>query len=697
MMKKKEIMAKKSLSDIAKDINKNHGENALIKLDEIEFDAPRIPTGILAVDSILGGGLPKGKIAVISGREGSGKSSLATMLAAQAQKEGKVVYIDLENSFDPNKALNSGVDMDELFISQPRSAEETLEVIEACLGADDVSAIIVDSVAAMATEAQIAGDYSDQHVAGLARVLSLGMNKINQYMVENRKDTILLFVNQVRDMINCLSYAVPIIDANGNEKDIGAIVSQNDQRDVLTYDFDSQEVISKPIVATFNNGQADDGDWLALRYRTPNAGKLKRVACTRNHHIYANNKWVPAENLKIGDSVQVLAEGYLSEQHLQIIKGSMLGDGCFGLKDSVHFAVRWRPRQTESRKNYLEWQGKCFGELFSSMRIANPNKDNDNWETLYEACIQALPELNCYQSLIQSRDFSLDFFNELGDLGLAIWYMDDGDLGKNGNPRISVRSLTIDARENAKQFLENKFGLAALHQGERLYVHTKGGGKDRFFESIRRFIHPDCQYKLPLEHQGYWEDISSELFLNHKKIVVESEIVSIEEWTPPSNSGDNIFRLHNNKYDIEVQDSHCFFANGLLVHNSFGAGPTTTTPGGRALKFYASTILEAARIGNVKRGEDIVGQTTQITVKKSRFSAPFQKAAYDILFESGISNESTVVDLATRAGRLEKNKGWYTDLRTGEKFNGKTNLLQAIADNPAYGEELYQEALTSIR
>lgn len=333
MTTKKEIMAKKSLSDIAKDINKNHGENALIKLDEIEFDAPRIPTGILAVDSILGGGLPKGKIAVISGREGSGKSSLATMLAAQAQKDGKVVYIDLENSFDPNKALNSGVDMDELFISQPRSAEETLEVIEACLGADDVSAIIVDSVAAMATKAQIAGDYSDQHVAGLARVLSLGMNKINQYMVENRKDTILLFVNQVRDII--------------------------------------------------------------------------------------------------------------------------------------------------------------------------------------------------------------------------------GTMG--------------------------------------------------------------------------------------------------------------------------------------------GFGPTTTTPGGRALKFYASTILEAARIGNVKRGEDIVGQTTQITVKKSRFSAPFQKAAYDILFESGISNESTVVDLATRAGRLEKNKGWYTDLRTGEKFNGKANLLEAIASNPEYAEELYQEALTTIR
>jgi recombination protein RecA len=190
-----------SLNDIKKEINRLHGDNALVTLDEIDLDTPRIPTGILSVDHILGGGLPKGKIAIASGREGGGKSAIGLMLAGQAQKEGKVVYIDLENSFDVVKAENSGIDLDELFVSQPGSAEDTLEVIEMCLSADDVSAIIVDSVAAMMTEAQINGDYSDAHVAGLARVMSLGMGKINQFMVENHKETVLFFINQIRDII----------------------------------------------------------------------------------------------------------------------------------------------------------------------------------------------------------------------------------------------------------------------------------------------------------------------------------------------------------------------------------------------------------------------------------------------------------------------------------------------------------------
>ncbi len=199
--KKKSNKTGNSLSDIQANINKLHGENALTTLNEGEYDVPRIPTGIRSVDKILGGGLPKGKFAVASGREGGGKSAMALMFAAQAQKEGKVVYIDLENSFDPRKAENSGIDLDEIFISQPGSAEGTLEVIEMCLSADDVSAIIIDSVAAMATKAQIAGDYDDAHVAGLARVMSLGLNKINTFMMENHKDTIIFFVNQIRDII----------------------------------------------------------------------------------------------------------------------------------------------------------------------------------------------------------------------------------------------------------------------------------------------------------------------------------------------------------------------------------------------------------------------------------------------------------------------------------------------------------------
>ena len=190
-----------SLTDIQKEINKLHGENSLVCLSDMDYDIDRIPTGIIGLDHILRGGLPKGKIALSWGVEGGGKSAIGIQFAAQAQKYGRVVYIDWENALDPAKAENSGVNMDELFVSQPNSAEDTLEIIEMCLGADDVSAIIIDSVAAMATEAEIAGDFGDAHVAGLARLLSQGLRKINQFMMENRSETILFFINQQRENI----------------------------------------------------------------------------------------------------------------------------------------------------------------------------------------------------------------------------------------------------------------------------------------------------------------------------------------------------------------------------------------------------------------------------------------------------------------------------------------------------------------
>lgn len=191
----------KKLSEVQKEINKLHGENALVNLNDVSFDTPRIPTGIAAIDATLGGGLPKGKIAVAWGKEGGGKSAIGMQLIGQAQKEGACVYIDLENAFDPVKAQNSGIDLDSLFLSQPASAEQTLSIIEKCLSADDVACIVIDSVAAMATEAEINGDFGDAHVAGLARLMSLGLKKINQFMVENDSDTILFFVNQLRDII----------------------------------------------------------------------------------------------------------------------------------------------------------------------------------------------------------------------------------------------------------------------------------------------------------------------------------------------------------------------------------------------------------------------------------------------------------------------------------------------------------------
>jgi recombination protein RecA len=207
--------SKKSLSSIQQEINKLHGDNAIVSLsEEIDTHIDRIPTGILALDNILGGGFPVGKMVELYGNHGSGKSSIATRFMAEAQQRGKCVLVDLENAFDPMMAENSGVNLDDLMVAQPESAESALEMIEMILGADDVSAIVVDSVAGLVPRAEIEGSYGDAHVGLVARLLSQAMRKLAAVQRSDGSDVIVVWINQIREKIGGMGYG-PQTDSTG--------------------------------------------------------------------------------------------------------------------------------------------------------------------------------------------------------------------------------------------------------------------------------------------------------------------------------------------------------------------------------------------------------------------------------------------------------------------------------------------------
>ena len=204
----------KNLSDIQKEINKLHGENTLMALGDQDMSIDRIPTGILAVDEILGGGFPVGKMVEVYGTHGGGKTSIAMKFIAEAQKRGKCVLIDLENAFDPHVAENSGVDIENLFIAQPDSAENTLEMVEALVTANDVAAIIVDSVAGLSPRAEIEGSIGDSHVGLVARILSQAMRKINATYRSEESKVVIVWINQIREKIGMMGYG-PTTDSTG--------------------------------------------------------------------------------------------------------------------------------------------------------------------------------------------------------------------------------------------------------------------------------------------------------------------------------------------------------------------------------------------------------------------------------------------------------------------------------------------------
>jgi recombination protein RecA len=204
----------KKLSEIQKEINKLHGENTLVALGDQEIDVPRISTGILAVDEVLGGGFPKGKMVEIYGSHGGGKTSIAMKFIGEAQKHGKCVLIDLENAFDPYVAENSGINVPELLVAQPDTAENTLTMVESLVTASDVSAIVVDSVAGLTPRAEMEGDIGDANVGLVARILSQAMRKINTTYRQEQSDCIIVWINQVREKIGVMGYG-PTTDSTG--------------------------------------------------------------------------------------------------------------------------------------------------------------------------------------------------------------------------------------------------------------------------------------------------------------------------------------------------------------------------------------------------------------------------------------------------------------------------------------------------
>jgi len=163
-----------------------------------------VPTGALALDLALGiGGMPRGRIAEIFGPEGSGKTTLATHVVAEAQRNGGIcAYIDAEHAMDPVYAKAIGVDVDELLISQPDTGEQALEIADMLIRSGALDVVVIDSVAALTPRAEIEGDMGDTHVGLQARLMSQALRKLTSNL--NKSKTICIFINQLREKIGVM-------------------------------------------------------------------------------------------------------------------------------------------------------------------------------------------------------------------------------------------------------------------------------------------------------------------------------------------------------------------------------------------------------------------------------------------------------------------------------------------------------------
>lgn len=208
---------KKSLELAIKQIDKQFGKGTILRMGDREIEPiDAINTGSLGLDLALGiGGVPKGRIVEIYGPESSGKTTLTLHLIAQCQKTGGVcAFVDAEHALDPNYAKNLGVDIDNLYISQPDFGEQALDVVETLARSGAVDLIVVDSVAALTPKNEIDGDMGDQHVGLQARLMSQALRKLTS--VVHKMGSTVIFINQIRMKIGGMGYGTPETTTGGN-------------------------------------------------------------------------------------------------------------------------------------------------------------------------------------------------------------------------------------------------------------------------------------------------------------------------------------------------------------------------------------------------------------------------------------------------------------------------------------------------
>ena len=195
----------KALDTTLGQIEKQFGQGAVMKMgDKGSMSMESVPTGALALALALGiGGMPRGRIAEIFGPEGSGKTTLATHVVAEAQRNGGIcAYIDAEHAMDPVYAKAIGVDVDELLISQPDTGEQALEIADMLIRSGALDVVVIDSVAALTPRAEIEGDMGDTHVGLQARLMSQALRKLTSNL--NKSKTICIFINQLREKIGVM-------------------------------------------------------------------------------------------------------------------------------------------------------------------------------------------------------------------------------------------------------------------------------------------------------------------------------------------------------------------------------------------------------------------------------------------------------------------------------------------------------------
>ena len=676
----------KSLETALAQIERQFGRGSIMRLgDEGRAPMEVIPTGAIALDVALGiGGLPRGRVVEVYGPEGSGKTTIALHAVASAQKAGGIAaFIDAEHALDPEYAKKLGVDTDALLVSQPDTGEQALEIVDMLIRSGAIDVVVIDSVAALVPRAEIEGEMGDSHVGLQARLMSQALRKITGALSQTK--TTAIFINQLREkvgvMFGCMSYATRVTLADGTQQKIGKIVNQRQDVEVLSYDPETGRIVPRRIVNWFNNGRTER--FLQFTVAKSGGNGKAQFAATENHLVRTPGGWREAGELIPGDRVALAEPWRLSGQQMEFILGALMGDGNLSPNPRGRSGTRFRMGHGAKQAAYLDWKVSLLGNIGCTL--------SSNAKGAVFADLTPLPELAELRQAVYFGDgkkhLSWEYLKALTPFALAVWYMDDGCFtvrskgvqertrGGTGRIEICVQAMSPGSRERLADHLRDthQLDVKVVTRGSRsqAILQFTTAASEKFQKLVAPYIHQSMEYKLLPRFRGQFR-VEPE-FVPAEMRLVPARILDIHV-KPPTRS--------MNRFDIEVEGSHNYFVDGVMVHNS-----PETTSGGRALKFYASVRLDIRRIETLKDGTEAVGSRTRIKVVKNKCAPPFKTAECDIIFGTGISREGGLIDLGVEQSIVRKSGAWYT--YEGDQLGqGKENSRNFLRDNPDLANEI---------
>jgi recombination protein RecA len=685
----------KNLDMALSQIEKQFGKGSVMRMGEKGTMAiEAIPTGALALDLALGiGGLPRGRVTEIYGPESSGKSTLALHVVAEAQRNGGIcAYVDAEHALDPVYAKAIGVDIDELLISQPDTGEQALEITDMLVRSGAIDVVVIDSVAALTPRAEIEGEMGDSHVGLQARLMSQALRKLTANL--NKSDTIAIFINQLREkigvMFGCVSGDTLVSLADGSKMRIQKIVNQKLPVDVLSYDFDTGQIVPRKVVDWFDNGRTED--FLHFRVARPmGKGAHNGFAVTPNHKVMTPGGWREAHELQVGDRVLQSVAHHLSDFQWQVVLGGLMGDGALSPTRSGHGA-RFRWGHGVKQATYGDWKASLFANLTVSRSTNSKGAVFHDVQPLAE-----LAELRRAVYVEGRKVLSDDYLKELTPLSLAIWYMDDGSFvlrsaskqqrtqGGSGRSEICVQAFDPTSQERLRSYLADTWGINARlsQRGARrqAFLVFPRSETDKLHALVAPFVHPSMDYKLLPRFRGRFA--VEPVFAPIRNELMPLPILDIRPKALTSSQP-------TRRFDIKVEGTRNYFAGGIMVHNS-----PETTPGGRALKFYSSIRLDIRRIESIKDGVEVIGNRTRVKVAKNKTAPPFKQAEFDIMYGKGISREGSLIDVGVDIGFVKKSGAWYT--YDGEQLGqGRENAKVFLAEHPEVMVEISERIRSQL-